>query len=161
MLPLPSTPRKNTYNSSSKYAAVKAPRNEVLDNMDSEMRKNFVGPMPVKEFFEAFLPVEPPEEFLKQPQEFVEMANATSEKDLYTKFVSFNFLCYSFAYLMTQAGYGRKFDLHIYRSIRQIRKAFLRRRRESGARHRFLRHDRKRSRIPHQRNLLPADGDVC
>jgi len=61
----------------------------LLENMDSEMRKNFVGPMPVRKFFEAFLPIELHEGLPQQPQEFVEMANVTSEKDMYAKFVSF------------------------------------------------------------------------
>lgn len=127
MLPLPSTPRKNTCNSASKYAAVKAPRNELLDNMDSEMRKNFVGPMPVRDFFEAFLPIELPEELPQQPREFVEMASVTSEKDMYSKFVSFCFPPCSFAFLMAQPGCSREFGLQIYQSVRQIREALIRR----------------------------------
>jgi len=60
--------------------------NELRDNMDSEMRKYFVGPMPVKEFLDNFLPVEPPERVRDELPGFGKMVSK-SESKMYNIFV--------------------------------------------------------------------------
>jgi hypothetical protein len=51
-------PRKHTNNSTTKLAATHQPLNDLHRNVDSETRRDFVGPMPVEDFFNEFLPVE-------------------------------------------------------------------------------------------------------
>ena len=88
------TPVKKTQNSIAKYAATIAPLAEVRKNMDSEMRKCFVGPMPVKEFLEKFLPVTPPSVPKNKLQGFEAMTDSGVENQMYEQFVS------SFSFIM-------------------------------------------------------------
>jgi hypothetical protein len=55
--------------------------------MDSEMRKNFVGPIPVRKFLEDFLPVELPPGHLARLADFKAMGRIRLEKRMYPKFV--------------------------------------------------------------------------
>ena len=87
MSTLLSTPVKNTRNSATKFAATTQPLNELCDNMDSEMRKCFVGPMPVRDFFETFLPVQPPPARWGQSPGFGVMAGLRLESQMYNAFV--------------------------------------------------------------------------
>jgi len=82
-----STPAKNTRNSSTKFAATTQPLNELCNDMDSEMRKCFVGPMPVKEFFGNFLPVQLSPAGRSQLRGFEVMAGIRSESQMYNAFV--------------------------------------------------------------------------
>ena len=52
-----STPVKRNANGSDKFAAAPTPLNKRHEQIDSEMRKRFVGPVPVKQFLKDFLPV--------------------------------------------------------------------------------------------------------
>ena len=61
---------------------------EVRDKMDSEMRKCFVGPMPVKEFLEKFLPVTPPTTPKSKSSGFEAMPESGIEGQMYDEFVS-------------------------------------------------------------------------
>ena len=82
-----STPVKNTRNSATKFAATTQPLNELCNNMDSEMRKYFVGPMPVKDFLENFLPIQLPSARQGQLPEFGVMAGLRLESQMYNTFV--------------------------------------------------------------------------
>ena len=82
-----STPVKNTRNSSTKFAATTQPLNTLCNNMDAEMRKCFVGPMPVKDFLETFLPVQLPSLRRGKLPEFTEMAGLRLESQMYSAFV--------------------------------------------------------------------------
>ena len=82
-----STPAKNTRNSATKFAATTQPLNELCDNMDSEMRKCFVGPMPVREFFNEFLPVQIPAATQGLLPGFGVMAGLRLESQMYNAFV--------------------------------------------------------------------------
>ena len=82
-----STPAKNTRNSATKFAATTQPLNELCNNMDSEMRKCFVGPMAVRDFLEKFLPVELPPARRDQLPEFGVMAGLRLESQMYNTFV--------------------------------------------------------------------------
>jgi len=86
---LPSTPVKNTRNSAAKFAATIQPLNELRDHMDSEMRKSFIGPMPVKIFFKKFLPIQTPLKTRGQLPEFGAMAGSRLECQMYNTFVRF------------------------------------------------------------------------
>ena len=83
-----STPVKNTCNSSTKFAATPQPLNELCNNMDAEMRKCFVGPMPVRDFFENFLPVQFPSSRQGQLPGFGVMGGLRLESQMYSAFVS-------------------------------------------------------------------------
>ena len=87
MSTLLSTPVKNTRNSATKFAATTQPLNELCNDMDSEMRKYFVGPMPVREFLDKFLPVQPPPARRGQSPEFGVMAGFRLESQMYNAFV--------------------------------------------------------------------------
>ena len=82
-----STPAKNTRNSATKFAATIQPLNELCDNMDSEMRKYFVGPMPVRHFLDNFLPVQLPPARQGQLPGFGAMAGLKLESQMYKTFV--------------------------------------------------------------------------
>ena len=57
MLSILSTPAKRTRNNAGRFSATgEPPAPELCREMDDEMRLSFVGPMPVKEFFQTFLP---------------------------------------------------------------------------------------------------------
>ena len=78
---------KNTRNSTRKFSTSTQLLNEFCDNMDSEMRECFVGPMPVKEFFENFLPVQLPPARRRRLRGFEAMAGLESEIQMYNAFV--------------------------------------------------------------------------
>ena len=82
-----STLRRNTRNSATKFAATTQLLNELHNNMDSEMRKNFVGPIPIRKFLDDFLPVQLPSGHLTQLADFKAMGRIKSEKRMYHKFV--------------------------------------------------------------------------
>ena len=82
-----STPVKNTRNSATKFAATTQPLNELCNDMDSEMRKCFVGPMPIQDFFDNFLPVQPPPARQGQLPGFGVMAGLRLESQMYSVFV--------------------------------------------------------------------------
>ena len=82
-----STPVKNTRNSSTKFAATTQPLEKLCNDMDAEMRKCFVGPMPVKDFLENFLPVQLPSLRRGQSPEFTVMAGLRLESQMYSAFV--------------------------------------------------------------------------
>ena len=82
-----STPAKNTRNSATKFAAITQPLNELCNNMDSEMRKCFVGPMPVRDFLGTFLPVQPPPVRWGRSPEFGMIAGLRLESQMYNEFV--------------------------------------------------------------------------
>ena len=63
-----------------------APRN-LLPNMDSEMGKCFVGPMPIKEFLDKFLPVQIPAGRRGQLPGFGVMGGLKLESQMYDTFV--------------------------------------------------------------------------
>jgi len=55
-----STPAKRTRNSAGRFSATgEPPALELCREMDDEMRLSFIGPMPVKQFFQEFLPTPP------------------------------------------------------------------------------------------------------
>ena len=76
-----------------------APRN-LLPNMDSEMGKCFVGPMPIKEFLDKFLPVYPPTGRQGQLPGFGVMGGLKLESQMYDAFVRFFSLTSGFASLI-------------------------------------------------------------
>ena len=82
-----STPVKNARNSSTNFPATPQPLNELCNNMDTEMRKCFVGPMPVKDFFKNFLPVQLPPLRQGQSPGFGVMAELRLESQMYSAFV--------------------------------------------------------------------------
>ena len=60
MSSLLSSPAKHTRNSAGTFSAVgNPPVRKLCEDMDNEMRHDFVGPMPVKLFFQKFLPAQP------------------------------------------------------------------------------------------------------
>lgn len=85
--PFHSTPVKNTCNSATKFAATIRPLTEQCDNMDSEMRKHFVGPMPVRQFLDEFLPVQIPPERRDRLPSFEAMTGVRLESQMYNTFV--------------------------------------------------------------------------
>lgn len=87
MSTLLSTPAKNTLNSATKFAATTPERSELSKNMDSEMRKHFVGPMPIRKFFDSFLPVQLSTKRRKRLQSFEAMAELRLESEMYNEFV--------------------------------------------------------------------------
>ena len=93
-----STPVKNTSNSATKFAATIQPLPELRNNMDSEMRKNFVGPMPVRTFLDEFLPVKLPRALRTKLPDFASMVEGRSERDMYSVFVS-TFPLFYYSYL--------------------------------------------------------------
>jgi len=82
-----STPIKNAHNSFTESAAIPQPPNELCNNMDAEMRKCFVGPMPVKDFFEDFLPVQLPPSRQDRLLGFGVMTGLRLESQMYGAFV--------------------------------------------------------------------------
>ena len=82
-----STPVKNTRNSSTKYSANIQPLKGLHKDMDTEMRKHFVGPMPVRKFLDDFLPVQFPTNPPRVLRGFSSMTNSGSEKEMYNAFV--------------------------------------------------------------------------
>ena len=60
----------------------------MYNNMNLEMRACFVGPMPVEEFLERFLPVPPSSMPKDKPSGFETMAGVETESKMYDGFVS-------------------------------------------------------------------------
>ena len=59
MSSLLSSPAKHTQNSAGRFSAIENPPvKQLCDDMDNEMRRHFLGPMPVQTFFKKFLPIE-------------------------------------------------------------------------------------------------------
>ena len=82
-----SIPVKDTRNGSTKFVATTQPPNELCNNMDSEMRKCFVGPMPVRDFLKNFLFAQlPPARQCRLP-EFGVMVGLRLESQMYNAFV--------------------------------------------------------------------------
>jgi len=90
MSKLQSTPAKHTRNNSSRFASTAEEPDKLKDDMDSEMVKHFVGPMPVEKFFEDFLPVQLPAG--KRLPGFEEMATCAVENQMYESFVRLFFV---------------------------------------------------------------------
>jgi len=82
-----STSLKNTRNSATKFAATTQFLNDLYKNMDSEMRKCFVGPMPFRDFLENLLPVQLPPARLGQLPGFVVMTWLVLESQMCNAFV--------------------------------------------------------------------------
>ena len=123
-----STPVKNTCNSATKFAATIQPLKVLHHDMDSEMRKHFVGPMPVRKFLDDFLPVQLPQPQKRLPG-FQSVPSCGPEKAMYSKFVGPFLQPHPFRISKPlNAGQGRKFHLHNHQGIRYISKTLLRRR---------------------------------
>jgi len=60
---------------------------ELCNNMDFEMRKYFVGPMPVEAFLDNFLPAQGSTAKRDELPEFGVMAGFTLESQMYDAFV--------------------------------------------------------------------------
>ena len=125
MLPLLSSPAKHTRNSAGKFSAIeKPPVKQLCEDMDDEMRRCFIGPMPVKEFFHKFLPTRK----LSKAQTaalpgFEEVATTNKENDRYDKFVR-NFLhsvYLPFLIVVLSLGPHYRFILHRDQSIQLIK----------------------------------------
>ena len=83
-----SSPVKRNTNSCEQFTATPTPLNKQHKQMDSEMRKRFVGPMPVKDFLKDFLPV--PSRSKKRCAalpSFAKVADVTTEAQMYNAFV--------------------------------------------------------------------------
>ena len=85
-----SSPAKHTYNSAGRFSATgEPPAPQLCRGMDDEMRSSFVGPMPVKRFFQTFLPT--PLKFSKSERDglvgFESMSATGSENQMYDGFV--------------------------------------------------------------------------
>ena len=85
-----SSPVKRTYNSAGRFSATgEPPAPQLCREMDNEMWSSFVGPMPVKQFFQTFLPT--PVKFPKSERDglagFESMSAAGSENRMYDEFV--------------------------------------------------------------------------
>ena len=116
-----STPAKNTRNSATKFAATTQPLNELCDNMDSEMRKCFVGPMPIKEFLDKFLPVQIPVARQGKLPGFEVMAGLRLESQMYDTFVrSFSSASGFESLILLCLVRDCKFDLHQDQSVQHI-----------------------------------------
>lgn len=85
-----SSPIKRTNQSSSNFGSSTLPDyTSKRKGLANEMEGSWVGPMPVKEFIEEFLPLakgtlRPPQ----RPKLFGELPDVTLEKDMYAPFVS-------------------------------------------------------------------------
>jgi len=92
MLSILSSPAKRARNDAGRFpAAGEPPAPELCREMDGEMRLSFVGPMPVKQFFQTFLPT--PLTFPKAEKDkltgFEKLSAAELGNQMYDKFVSF------------------------------------------------------------------------
>ena len=90
-----SSPARCTRNSIGRFSATgEPPAPELCQEMDNEMRKSFIGPMPVKDFFQKFLPT--PLKLSKAEKDklvgFKKMSACRSEAKMYGKFVRFPFI---------------------------------------------------------------------
>ena len=70
-----------------KFAATIQPLNKLCNNMDLEMRRSFVGPMPVEEFLDNFLPVQLPVVRWNKLLGFGAVAKFRLESQMYNAFV--------------------------------------------------------------------------
>ena len=91
MSTLQSSPTKHTQNSGRKYDAVGPPSAKKLYNdLDEEMRRHFVGPVPVEVFFQTILPpyqLSQEEEAALQGYEGTANARGEREEEMYDRFV--------------------------------------------------------------------------
>jgi len=151
MLTILSSPAKHSRNSAGRFSAIdKPPVKQLCDDMDNEMRRCFLGPMPIKEFFRKFLPTgteKLSEEDRAALPGFEAMAKCKKENEMYDKFVRlFYYPVYS-SLLIVVLSLGRhhKFILLRDHCIQLIKGSGYRIRREVQARHRFLRHQQRTS----------------
>ena len=87
-----SSPAKPTRNSVGRFSTTgEPPAPQLCREMDDEMRLFFVGPMPVKQFFQTFLPA--PLKFSKAEKDklagFEKMSAAGPETQIHGEFVRF------------------------------------------------------------------------
>jgi hypothetical protein len=84
-----SSPAKHTRNSAGKFSAIDTPPvKQLCDDMDNEMRRCFIGPMSVKEFFRKFLPAQELSENDRAALPgFEAIAKVKKESEMYDKFV--------------------------------------------------------------------------
>ena len=85
-----SSPPKRTYNSAGRFSATgEPPAPQLCREMDNEMWSSFVGPMPVKQFFQTFLPT--PIKIPKSEKDrwvgFEKVATVGLENQMYDEFV--------------------------------------------------------------------------
>ena len=156
----PSTPAKNTCNSSTRFAATDRPLNETCDKMDSEMRKYFVGPMPIGKFFDDFLPVQLPAETRDRLPSFEGMAGSSSESQMYDIFVRPPPpQSRPMSLIIPCPVSGCELGLFHNQSIRHIQEPIQRRGRKIQTGHNFLRRGHMR-RLQERSHLFPEDGNV-
>lgn len=144
-----SSPAKHTRNSAGKFSAIeKPPIKQLCDDMDNEMRRCFVGPMPVKEFFRKFLPTqELSDKDRAALPGFEAIAKTKKENEMYDIFVrcSHRPVCSTPPIIVLLLGLHYKLVLSQDQSVQLVKGSRHRIRREVQARHRFLRHRQKSS----------------
>ena len=84
-----SSPAKHTCNSAGRFSAIgEPPAKQLCDDMDNEMRRHFLGPMPVELFFRKFLPINTPSKKVRASWPgFEDVANVKKETAMYDEFV--------------------------------------------------------------------------
>ena len=139
---LPSSPVKHTRNSAGRFSAVeKPPVKQLCDDMDNEMRRYFLGPMPVELFFRKFLPAQPLSKKAKASLPgFEATANAKKETAMYKRFVRRFIYPVYFLFPIVFFSLGRhcEFILFQHQSIQLIKGSGHRIRRKVQAGHRLL-----------------------
>jgi len=139
---LPSSPAKHTLNSAGRFSSVgKPPVKQLCDDMDNEMRRSFLGPMPVQQFFQKFLPGEaPPNKVKASLSRFAAVAEAKNETEMYDKFVRCPFHPVYFSFSVVFLWLGRRCESMRWhnQSIQLVEESGPRIRRGVQARHRFL-----------------------
>ena len=139
----PSSPARHTRNSAGRFSAIEnPPAKQLCDDMDNEMRYNFLGPMPVEQFFQKFLPLDetPPSKVRVTWPGFEAVAKAKKETAMYDKFVRRLFQPVYFSFPIVSLSLGRhcEFILSQHQSIQLIKRPGHRTRCEVQARYRFL-----------------------
>ena len=116
--------------------------------MDDEMRRYFLGPMPVKEFFRKFLPIRKLSEEDRATLPGFEAIENAKKNAMYDEFVRcfLHPIYFSFPIVTLSSGRHRKFLLSQHQSVQLSRGSEHRIRPEVQARHRFLRPHQKPSR---------------
>ena len=99
MLTVSSSPVTNACNNATKFATNTPPQEVLCKRLDSEMRKTFVGPVPVSKFLDDFLPVQVPEKRQSQLWGFEAMEGIKDEKRMYGKFICSPFVSHPNSYL--------------------------------------------------------------
>ena len=137
-----SSPAKHTRNSAGRYSATdKPPIKKLCDDMDDEMRRCFLGPMPIKEFFRKFLPIrkKPSGEEKAALPGFESIAEVKKENEMYDKFVRCFHRPVCFTSLIVARLLGRHYRLLFqYQGGKLVKGSRDRIRRELQAGHRFL-----------------------